>query len=258
MMKHIKTLRHELLFFVREHKLLLLCTVLILIFLSVSFPIPNVRTVENEQRVVSIADYFLLLKQPLFFYLANIFVSVFLLFRMIKNHFKINYLLRQQNVGVLYTRQCLAAGCLAFCVSLMQSIVTLGVAALHTPVLINFSQINSAFYFYTDAQTSGISFFGVLAVTFLFGFVCIYMFLLLYIALRWLTGRDFVCFIIILLVGLLDSYGNFGAVSCFGASYGDFVPSYHYLSLFGLAAACAAVYCAGKACLKFKEFLHEK
>jgi len=257
-MKRIKALHHELLFFVREHKLLFFCTVLILIFLSVAFPIPNVRTVENEQRAVSIADYFLLLKQPLFFYLANIFVAVFLLFRFMKNHFKINFLVRQENIGLLYTKHCCAAGYLAFCVSLIQAIVTLGVGAFHTPVLINFNQINSAFYFYADAQISSISFFGVFAVTFLFGFICIFMFLLLYIALRWLTGRDFICFIIILLVGLLDSYGNFGVVSYFGASYADFVPSYHFLSLIGIAAVCAMIFYAGKACLKYKEFLHEK
>lgn len=88
-MKHIKSLHRELFFFVREHKILLCCTVLLLIFLSFSFPVPNVHTVENEQRVVSIADYFLLLKEPLFFYLANIFVSVFLLFRIIKTILKL-------------------------------------------------------------------------------------------------------------------------------------------------------------------------
>ncbi len=257
-MKHIKSLHRELFFFVREHKILLCGTVLLLIFLSFSFPVPNVHTVENEQRVVSIADYFLLLKEPLFFYLANIFVSVFLLFRIIKNNFKINFIVRQKNIGTLYAKHCCAAGYLAFGVSLVQTIVTLGVAALHTPVLINFSQTNSAFYFYTDAQISSVSFFGVLALTFLYGFLCVFLFLLLYIALRWLFGRDFICFIIILLIWLLDSYGNFGIVSRFGASYRDFVPSYHYLSLLGLAAACAAVFYAGKACLKYKEFLHEK
>lgn len=157
-MKHIKSLHRELFFFVREHKILLCCTVLLLIFLSFSFPVPNVHTVENEQRVVSIADYFLLLKEPLFFYLANIFVSVFLLFRIIKNNFKINFIVRQKNIGTLYAKHCCAAGYLAFGVSLVQTIVTLGVAALHTPVLINFSQTNSAFYFYTDAQISSVSF----------------------------------------------------------------------------------------------------
>lgn len=257
-MKPIKKWNKELFRLTRENIVLLFLSNAVLVFVTYAFSAVFRSFAEKDNVTLSMADYFLIAKQPYFFYLANTFLSVIILSFVCKRQFRINYIIRQKSLKTLFIHQCYIAAVMSLFFSILQTIVSAIIAVLNCNIGINFSEKNSYFYYHTDGYLNDFSFIQIIALTFFAGFFCMTLMNILFVILKWIFKHDATCIMIMLLIGFIDSVSGRGVVTYFGATYEQFVPAYSYTTLIIPPILAAAVFLLGMFIANKKEFLHAK
>lgn len=257
-MKYIKRWNKELLMFIKENIILDAIFIIFIPLLSYIWSNFYIIHAEVNRANASVADYFIILKSPYYFYIVNVLLSIMVLSQIIKRDFTINYFVREKSNFKIFIKHCYNSVIIALIFTVYQTVCTIIISLKKTDILINFDKKRSLFHYLNGTTVENLNFIYVVLISVVFSFLAITLINIMYVCIKWLLNSDLISVVTVLLICFTDVFALKGICALCGLDYQQWIPTYDAIKLLIPLGIIILLILVGARLCKFKELLNAK
>ncbi|MDR0914058.1 MAG: hypothetical protein LBM65_02685 [Oscillospiraceae bacterium] len=244
--------------FLKDSFLLALCLIAVAVAVIAVQINAVAEVIAQGGMTFSFADFFLLCNRGFTIFFAICFMALLLFSFIINSDFRVNHIIRHNKTSELLKKHLIIAGTTAFLFALLRSATLAVYGFWHGFVQpVDFQTKGSVFVNTTNHPAlEDYSIWFLVFWDFLFCLLNCLFFVFLFVLLKWLISKNLFVFLVILVLGFLDST-QYGLSYYCGISYENLV-KFNWLTIVPWVVLCAVLVLASFACANKKELLNAK